>query len=261
MYERCAATRPDGTPCSNFAMASGFCPACDQERSGRDGRYGLSKEYHDPYESFRKSHNEFSARDEIALLKTLLLRLVESVEKRSEKLFVSFVQDAYEKIKLDLTVNFNMGDPLADEWSRRIMVHVRSSFTAHIGEIADINLKEIRAAGDLVMKIVKCLDIIRKMEEGVTITMEVDESAIRHLLQNYIYPAIPPELRRVVAANMANYSRGRVKGVNLDVEPDYDIIDAEFDACPAPSPHPSPTGTTGGMTSMISTFTAAGTGT
>lgn len=220
MFSTCSATRADGTQCQNTATSKGMCPACFRRTSGRNGRFGLDPQYHDSYDEFRVRSKEFSLQDEAALIRTLIMRVIEGIEQRSESNFLNFVKEVFDKISAVLEFNHKMPKDQADAWAGVLTGVIRPAFSKHIGDVATITVKEAASITTMVSKLSKAMESWQKMEEQAVATVEIDVELIRYFLQKVIYPVITPAQRAIIAEHARNFSRGRVGGIETEGYPD-----------------------------------------
>lgn len=226
---KCIGTNKDGSPCGYEGKFNGYC-ARHRRETGRDfvagGKYAVAEDYVEDYERFINERDPFDLSREAAFLRTLILRVHDSIENRKLDIAAEFLDDCRDSIALTFMKKAKMDKARAERYAHVIVADaVSHSFEKVIGVVDDISPSKAKDLASLVKSLTDTLQKWKKLEEGRKYTFDINEDLMRQFVLRVVYPVIPANLRLLIAQRAEEFRLGTVQGVRIR-QPD--VVDAEI---------------------------------
>lgn len=226
----CVHKKSNGLPCQGRAADDGLCSFHRKKatRTQTSGAYskavpGVPLKYDGIYQDFLKSEKPFELRHEIALLRMMYVEMRDIIESNREEKIDTLI-DAV-KDHLDKTINRRpeheeMIQGLLELIAQTTRLKFKTEFTASLSSI-----EELREVSDLLMKTVKAAEIMKKIQEGIKIQVQIDTNLLIRIIQQAIYPVVTETDRRArIIQNLAMIAPSAAGGFEQPALPSFGEI-------------------------------------
>lgn len=206
---KCARNKRDGTPCRRDAGDDGLCAkhreiASKQIKTGAYAKAvpGVPLAYHDQYQRFLAMDKPFDLRHEMASLRALQVELRDIVEERRPaklEYLARMITNGVDRM-LNRT-------PEQEEGVRQILDVVKTcSQTALRSELMVMfgSMQEIRELSDLLDKVGKMAERMKKIQEGVKLEVSIDTHILVTFLQQVVFKVVTEPDRQAELVRLAS---------------------------------------------------------
>lgn len=206
---KCSRNKRDGTPCQRAAGDDGLC-AKHREIAGKQiktGRYakavpGVPVEYHDQYQRFLAMDKPFDLRHEMATLRALQIELRDIVEQRRPaklEVIARMITNGCDRLFTRT--------PEQEEGIRQVLhvVHT-TALTVLRSELMVLfgSMPEIREMSDMLDKVGKMAERMKKIQEGVKLEVSIDTHILVTFLQQVVFKVVTEPERQAELVRLAS---------------------------------------------------------
>lgn len=198
----CAHKNSSGEPCrARNVGEDGLCSFHRRRSAGliKHGQYakavpGVPQRYAGVYQEFLASSKPTELLSEMAMLRTIYVEMRDLMESRREQGIDAMVEEVKER--LDKTIRRDPGDEeLIQSFLDLVVTTSRHVYMTNFGKMF-ATLDELREVSDHLMKVVKAAEIMKKIQEGIKLNVQIDTNLLVRVIQQAIFPVVPESDRR-----------------------------------------------------------------
>lgn len=146
---------------------------------------GVPKRYHGQYQAFLASDKPFDLRNEMAILRTLVLEMRDvvdvNIEIRSGQIAHRFADRLRKLFEEEDSTDV---EPLVRTCTDAILQVLSTEL------LSLSSMGELREVSDMVGKVVKAAEVMKKIQEGVKLEVSIDTNLLIRFVQTAIFPVI-----------------------------------------------------------------------
>jgi len=196
----CGGTRKDGKPCNAAEVAgTGYCARHVPVLVKGDDQPlpRVRPEMRTTYQRFLEMPAPAQIQEELALLRAAQAEMVEIIENRREEKVTGVAHTVVRETRRRIEADDERDDWDLDAILEVVEAVVLQSLMASF-RFTYRSLSDVREIGDMLLKIVKAADVLKKHQEGTRVVVDINAELLSNLLRVCIYPVVTVEQRVLI---------------------------------------------------------------
>lgn len=214
---QCVVKKKGGEQCKGEAGTGKYCPIHRHKFQKRikHGKYaqteimlGVPPKHLRTYQEFLKTEKPFDLSRELALLRTIFVELREAMDERRPQKVAAFLEQLTHELTRTLIgrkLNPEMSKILAEDY---LIPVIYDTFVLMWGVgVTMLDPDEAKDMTYILDTISKVAERMKKIQEGVTLNININAEMLTRFLVNVVFPSVPePERRSQIAGRARQFS-------------------------------------------------------